>query len=121
MFLLLLCSAYPKSRIFQLVPPVGRLGEGTESWEEMQLGQLTGTVQRDIPYHGVSHCSVRFLLPCPWVGNSCFPGSKVGTELVCAPISFCESCLVPGALLLMFISLLCHFLSTCHLPSTFPV
>lgn len=52
------------------------------------------------------HVLLVFTLSLP-----CFPGSQVGTELVCAPISFCERyCLVPGAMLLMFISLLCHFL-----------
>lgn len=115
MFLLLLSSAYPKSSVFQLVSPVGKAEWGHRKLGGDAFGQLTQTVQGDIPYHGSSHHSVRFLLPCPWVGNSCFPGIKVGTELVCAPISFCESCLIPGALLLRFISLvlvtcLVHFL-----------
>lgn len=62
MFLLLLSSAYPKSSIFQAVTSVEWLGEGTESWEEMHLGQLTQTVRRDIPYHRMSCWTVSVAL-----------------------------------------------------------
>ena len=53
MFQLLLSSAYTASRPFLLLtPPHQGVGWGcTRSWEGTQLGQLTPTDQRDIPYH----------------------------------------------------------------------
>ena len=59
MFSLWLSSAYTESRPFlPLTPPHQRVGSGsTRSWERTQLGQLTPTDQRDIPYHMTS-CSV---------------------------------------------------------------
>lgn len=108
MFLLLLSSAYTKSSIFQLVPPVGRLSEGTGSWEGTQLGQLTRAVQRDIPYLRMSCQSVRFLLPCSWVWNSVFPGSKVGTELLSWGI--CPSLSVKVVVLFLIMCFWCPFL-----------
>ena len=57
MFQLLLSSAYTESRPFLLLtPPHQRVGWGCTSWEGTQLGQLTPTDQRDIPYHMMS-CS----------------------------------------------------------------
>ena len=58
MFLLLLSSAYTESRLFLLLtPPHKWVGWGcTRSWEGTQLGQLTPTDQRAIPYHMTS-CS----------------------------------------------------------------
>ena len=55
-FWLLLSSAYTESRPFLLLtPPHQRVGwGGTRSWKGTQLGQLTPTDQRAIPYHMVS-------------------------------------------------------------------
>jgi len=58
MFLLLLSSAHRESRPFLLLtPPCQWIGWGyTRSWDGTQLGQLTQTGQRNIPYHMTS-CS----------------------------------------------------------------
>jgi len=58
MFELLLSSAYTESRLFLLLTsPHQRVGWGcTRNWEATQLGQLTPTDQRDVPYHMMS-CS----------------------------------------------------------------
>jgi len=55
MFSFLLSSTYTDSRSFLLlIPPHQRVGWGcTRIWEGTQLGQLTPTDQRDIPYHDV--------------------------------------------------------------------
>jgi len=56
MLQLQLRSAYTESRPFLLLtPPASRLGMH-RSWEGTQLGQLTPTDQKDIPYHMTS-CS----------------------------------------------------------------
>ena len=49
----MLSSAYTEPRpLLLLIPPHQPVGWGcTRSWEGTQLGQLTPTDQRDIPYH----------------------------------------------------------------------
>ena len=54
MFSFLLSSAYTEPRpLLPLTPPASSWG-CTRSWEGTQLGQLTPTDQRDIPYHMTS-------------------------------------------------------------------
>ena len=49
-----------KSRIFcLLMPSQQEVWRGTRSWEGTQLGQLTPTDQRDIPYHMTSCSAIK--------------------------------------------------------------
>jgi len=57
-FLSLLSSAYTESRPFLLLAPLHQRADQrcTGSWEGTQLGQLTPSDQRDVPYQKTS-CS----------------------------------------------------------------
>ena len=91
-FSLLLSSAHTESRPFLLLtPPHQRVGWGcTRSWEGTWLGQLTPTVQRDIPYHMVS-CSAytaggrRRKGGDIRSGGVCLPKSSLGVMEPCFP------------------------------------
>ena len=82
---LLLSSACTASRPFFLTPPHQRVGWGcTRSWEGTQLGQLTPTDQKDVPYHMMSHSAIKtggrtkkggmFRVMALRMMKPCFPG-----------------------------------------------